>query len=68
MPGIAHSMAKKKQMACAEQEKAYAEAMKEYHDEEKKPKSERKSRKAICRNAACCREVESNGKTSSCQC
>jgi len=27
MPGIARSMAKKKQMARAEQEKAYAEAM-----------------------------------------
>ncbi|KAG1834303.1 hypothetical protein F4604DRAFT_1604807 [Suillus subluteus] len=52
MPGIAHSIAKKKQMARAEQEKAYVEAMKEYHDEQKKPESERKSRKAICRDVA----------------
>ncbi|KAG1822068.1 uncharacterized protein BJ212DRAFT_1477897 [Suillus subaureus] len=52
MSGIACSIAKKKQMACAEQEKAYAEAMKEYHDEQKKPESKRKSRKAICRDVA----------------
>lgn len=52
MPGIACSVAKKKQMARAEQEKAYAEAMKEYRDEQKKPESERKSRKAICRDVA----------------
>ncbi|KAG1879824.1 hypothetical protein F4604DRAFT_1751735 [Suillus subluteus] len=52
MPGIARSIAKKKQMARAEQEKAYAEAMKEYRDEQKKPESERKSRKAICRDVA----------------
>jgi hypothetical protein len=52
MPGIAHSIAKKKQMARAEQEKAYAEVMKEYRDEQKKPESERKSRKAICRDVA----------------
>ncbi|KAG1895260.1 uncharacterized protein F5891DRAFT_960371 [Suillus fuscotomentosus] len=39
-------------MAHAEQEKAYAEAMKEYHDEQKKTESERKSRKAICRDVA----------------
>jgi len=50
MHGIACSIAKKKQIAHAEQEKAYAEAMKEYHDEQKKPDSERKSRKAICRD------------------
>lgn len=52
MPGIARSVAKKKQVARAEQEKAYAEAMKEYRDEQKKPESERKSRKAICRDVA----------------
>jgi hypothetical protein len=52
MCGIARSVAKKKQMAHAEQEKAYAEAMKEYHDEQKKPDSKRKSRKAICRDVA----------------
>ncbi|KAG2123195.1 hypothetical protein BD769DRAFT_1670279 [Suillus cothurnatus] len=52
MPGIARSIAKKKQMAHAEQEKAYAEVMKEYQDEQKKPESERKSRKAICRDVA----------------
>ncbi|KAG2071568.1 hypothetical protein BDR04DRAFT_1154258 [Suillus decipiens] len=52
MPGIARSVAKKKQMARAEQDKAYAEAMKVYHDEQKKPESERKSRKAICRDVA----------------
>ncbi|KAG2110495.1 hypothetical protein DEU56DRAFT_749815 [Suillus clintonianus] len=37
-------------MARAEQEKAYAEAMKKYRDEQKKPESKRKSRKAICRD------------------
>ena len=52
MPGIARSVAKKKKMARANQEQAYAEAMKEYRDEEKKPESERKSRKAICRDVA----------------
>ncbi|KAG2049237.1 hypothetical protein BDR06DRAFT_1012342 [Suillus hirtellus] len=52
MPGTARSIAKKKQMAHAEQEKAYVKAMKEYHDEQKKPESERKSRKAICRDVA----------------
>jgi hypothetical protein len=50
MPGIARSIAKKKQMAHAEQEKAYAEVMKEYRDEQMKPKNKRKSRKAICRD------------------
>jgi hypothetical protein len=49
MPGIAPSITKKKQKARAEQEKAYAEAIEVYHEEQKKPEDQRKSRRAICR-------------------
>jgi hypothetical protein len=52
MPSITHSVAKRKQVARAEPAKACAEEMEVYHEEQKKPESERKSRKAMCRDVA----------------
>jgi len=46
MPGIAHSVAEKKQKARIEQEKADAEAMEVCYEEQKEPEDQRKSIKA----------------------